>query len=301
MPPVNSLPPCLTGHACGVPVTLAEAQRRFEQEATRGVCDTGRYRASFFAWGDGPPILLVPGLSNRGEVFLLLAALLSKHYRCLSYDLPLGGADGAKLRRYTHDALTADALDLLDHLGVRQAYLYGASFGSTIVLRLLHDHPERFPRGIIQGGFARRPLAPAERLLAKLARYWPGSMNRLPLREWLVRQGHHAPFASQPSEVWRFFLRDDRPIAAVATHALLLHSTDIRSLLSSIRQPVLLVCGEHDPLVGSQCEEILMDGLPNAGRVEIPGSGHVPYLSHPDTLADVIRDFLTPVGVVSSQ
>jgi pimeloyl-ACP methyl ester carboxylesterase len=294
MPPVSSLPPCLTGQTHAVPITLTEAQRRFEQEATRSIFDTGRYRATFFSWGDGPPILLVPGLSDRGEVFLLLAALLSRQYRCIAYDLPVGGTDGAKLHRYTHDALLADAIGLLDHLGVRQAYLYGASYGSTIVLRLLHDHPLRFPRGIIQGGFARRPLAPAEWLLAKMARHWPGSMNRLPLREWILRQGHHAPFASQPPEVWRFFLDDDRPIAAVATHALILHAADLRSLLPTIRQPVLLVCGDHDPLVGRQCEEVLMDGLPNAGRVEIPGCGHLPYLTHPDTLADVIRDFLTP-------
>jgi pimeloyl-ACP methyl ester carboxylesterase len=294
MHPASVLPPCLTGHAPTSPITLAQAQRRFEQEATRGIYDTGRYRVSFFSWGSGPPILFVPGLSERADIFLMLAALLSNQFRCLSYDLPVGGADGAKMSRYTHDALVTDALALLDHLSLRQSYLYGASFGSTIVLRLLHDHPQRFPRGILQGGFARRPLAPAEWLLAKMARHWPGSMKQLPLREWILRQGHQAPFASQPPEMWSFFVDDDRPIAAVATHALLLHATDLRSLLPAIRQPVLLVCGEHDPLVGGQCEEVLMHGLPNAGRVELPGCGHVPYLSHPDTLANVVRDFLTP-------
>src|SRR4051794_20758103 len=71
MPPA-SLPPCLTGHAHAAPITLAEARRRFEQEATRGTCDTGRYRASFFSWGSGPPILFVPGLSERADIFLML-------------------------------------------------------------------------------------------------------------------------------------------------------------------------------------------------------------------------------------
>ena len=36
----------------------------------------------------------------------------------------------------------------------------------------------------------------------------------------------------------------------MARRALLLHRVDLRPLLPAIRQPVLLVCGSHDPLVG---------------------------------------------------
>jgi 3-oxoadipate enol-lactonase len=289
----TGLPPCLTNPR-PAPITLAEAQCRFEREATRGVLDTGRYRCNYAVWGDGPPLLFVPGLSDRGSVFLLVTALLSREFRCVTYDLPVGGADRARLRRTNHDGLVADALALLDHLNVRQSYLYGASFGSTVVLRLLHRHPQRFPRAVVQGGFARRSLAPAEWLLARAARYWPGTMNHLPLFKRLQRHAHHGPFASRPADVWDFYLDDDRPIAAVAAHALLLHATDLRAILPEIRQPVLLVCGDCDPLVSRQCEEVLLAGLPNPGRVEIGGCGHLPYLSHPEALAEVVRRFLTP-------
>jgi hypothetical protein len=46
--------------------------------------------------------------------------------------------------------------------------------------------------------------------------------------------------------------------------------------------------------VSRQCEEGLLAGLPNAGRVEIGGCGHMPYLTHPEALAEVVRRFLTP-------
>jgi pimeloyl-ACP methyl ester carboxylesterase len=288
-----SLPPCLTA-VRPAPLTLAEAQRRFEREATLGVCDTGRYRCRYAVWGEGAPLLFVPGLSDRGSVFVLLTALLSSHFRCITYDLPVGGADRARMHRTTHDGLVADALALLDHVGVRQSYLYGASFGSTVVLRLLRDHPTRFPRAVAQGGFARRPLAPAEWLLARAARHWLGTMNRLPLFKALQRHTHFGPFASRPADVWDYYLDDDRPIAAVAAHALLLHGVDLRPILPEIRQPVLLVCGDCDPLVSRRCEEVLLEGLPNAGRAEIGGCGHLPYLSHPEALAEVVRRFLTP-------
>jgi len=289
----DGLPPCLTAPR-PAPVTLAEARRRFEREAVRGVCDTGRYRCRYAAWGEGPPLLFVPGLSDRGGVFVLLAALLSRDFRCVTYDMPVGGADGARLRRYTHDGLVADALALLDHLGMRQTYLYGASFGSTVVLRLLHAHPGRFPRAVLQGGFARRPLARAEWLLARAARHWHGVIKRLPLFQAVQRHTHYGPFAGRPPEVWRYFLDNDRPIAAVAAHALLLHATDLRPILAAIRQPVLLVCGDCDPLVNRRCEDVLLEGLPSAGRAEIGGCGHLPYLTHPEALAEVVRRFLTP-------
>jgi pimeloyl-ACP methyl ester carboxylesterase len=287
------LPPCLTTPR-PVPLTLTEALQRFEREATRGVLDTGRYRCRYAVWGEGPPVLFVPGLSDRGDVFVMLTALLARGFTCITYDLPVGGSDGARLNRLTHTGLVADALALLDHLGIGRGYLYGASFGSTVVLRLLHDHAARFPRAVLQGGFAWRPLAPAEWLLARTARHWHGTMGRLPLFQALQRHAHFAPFATRPPEVWSFYLDDDRPIAAVATHALLLHHTDLRPALGAIRQPVLLACGDCDPLVSRRCEDVLLEGLPNARRVEIGGCGHLPYLSHPEALAEVVRRFLTP-------
>ncbi len=293
MPPAVGLPPCLTASPAA-PITLAEAQRRFECEATSGVLDTGRYRCRYAVWGDGPPLLFVPGLSDRGNVFVLLTALLSRHFCCVTYYLPVGGSDRARLHRLSHDGLVADARALLDHLRIGPSYLYGASFGSTVVLRLLHEQPRRFPRAVLQGGFACRPLAPAEWLLARAARHWRGTMNRLPLFKALQRHAHFGPFAAGPPEVWHYYLDDDRPIAAVAAHALLLHGTDLRPLLGAVRQPVLLVCGDCDPLVSRRCEDVLLEGLPNAGRVEIGGCGHMPYLTHPEQLADVVRAFLTP-------
>src|SRR5438132_1082424 len=142
------------------------------------------------------------------------------------------------------------ALALLDHVGARQSYLLGASFGSTIALAALHRQPTRFPRAILQGGFACRPLAPAEVLLASLARYWPGPMRALPFYIPTMSRPHYEPFRMRSPEIWEFFLTrwGSPPMAAVARRALLLHRTDLRPLLPAIRQPILLACGDQDPL-----------------------------------------------------
>src|SRR5947209_5960452 len=145
---------------------LEEVVARFGREAEPGVCDTGRYRARFYAWGNGPPLLCIPGLCDDALSFLLPVSLLSRHFRCIAYDLPEGGADGARLSRYGHDHLAADVLALLDHLGVGECDLFAACLGSTIGLTALHRYPDRLPRAVLQAGFAYRYLTPPEVLLA---------------------------------------------------------------------------------------------------------------------------------------
>jgi pimeloyl-ACP methyl ester carboxylesterase len=241
-------------------------------------------------------LLFVPGVAASGQSFILTIARLAAQFRCIAYDLPTGRGDRARLGRTTHADLVADVFALLDHFGISRAYLFGSSFGSTIALAAMHARPERFPRAVLQGGFVWRPLARAERTLARVARYWPGTMRFVPFRAKAMRLAHHRPFANKPPEIWDYFLRytGSVPIATLAHHVLLLHDTDLRPILPSICQPVLMVCGDRDPLVRPVHEEFLLNGLPNVRRLELENCGHFPYLTHAEVLAEVVRQFLTP-------
>ncbi len=275
-------------------VSLARAQERFQTEATRGTVHTGRYSCSYSSWGNGPPLVFIHGLADLSASFLLPMSILSRGFLCIGYELPDGRVDGANLRRYTHADLVADLLVLLDHLKIDKAYLFGSSFGSTIALAALHEHPARFPRALLQGGFARRPLRIGEWLLASCMRFVPGSLRHLPLRNRSMHRYHHGPLAER-AELWEYFLQcaGTPRIGAVARRALLMQALDLRPILPEIRQPVLVICGDQDPLVGKPCEEELLQGLPSSQRIEIPGCGHYPYFSHPEVLAEIIRLFLT--------
>jgi pimeloyl-ACP methyl ester carboxylesterase len=282
--------------AAAAPLELAEALARFEREAARGTCDTGRYRMPYFTWGAGPPLLFIHGVSDSSASFVLPIARLSAQFRCIAYDLPDGRRDGARLRRYRHADLVEDVWALLDHLGLARSYVLGSSFGSTVALAAARARPERVPRLVLQGGLAYRPLRRAELLLARLLRFLPGAVARMPLREKLLRATNAAPFAGRPPEVWRRYVdcTGRGRLAAFAHQALWLHGLDLRPVLPEVRQPVLLVCGEHDRVVPPAFEEVLLRGLPSAGRVVIAGCGHVPSYTHPEALAEVVRRFLTP-------
>ena len=82
-------------------------------------------------------------------------------------------------------------------------------------------------------------------------------------------------------------------MSAVARRALVLHQLDLRRLLPSIRQPILMICGEFDHLVDKTCEQVLLAGLPQVERVELAGCGHMPQFSHPAAMAEATREFLS--------
>ena len=280
------------------PIDLDDALRRFEREAVRGVCDTGRYRMPYFSWGEGPPLVFVHGAMDSSRAWVLASSRLSAQFRCVAYDLPNGGDDGARLATYTHADLVRDFWALLDRLNLQKSYVLGSSFGSTIVLTAMRERPERLPRAVLQGGLALRPLRRLERLLARVGRFLPGTTGRLPLREKVTRKVNGAGFREKPERLYRYFVETTgrTPVKAFAHQALLLDRVDLRPLLPEVRQPVLLFCGDLDVVVRPAHAEILLNGLPNARRVVVEGCGHVPGYSHPEVLAEVVRQFLTPPG-----
>jgi pimeloyl-ACP methyl ester carboxylesterase len=283
----------------GIPTAaplLSEILERFTREAEKGYCDTSRYRCPYYVWGQGPPLLLIPGLADDARSFVQVMVHLAEQFRCIAYDLPAGRSDGASLSRYTHAGLVADLFALLDHVGARQSYLFGSSFGGTIALAALHAQPDRLPRAVLQGSFARRRLTWAEHFAVRLVRRWPGTMRHLPLREAALRRINYPFFADRRPELWDYFLEraNVQPIAAVAHRALLVHRLDLRPLLPSIRQPVLLVGGDRDRVIARACEEELREGLPNVRRIELFNCGHNPLFTHPELLAELIRRFFTP-------
>ena len=284
--------------ACSQKQLLAPSLERFRREAVRGVCETGRYRCPYFAWGQGPAIVFVPGLCDDALSFVLPIARLSTDFCCVAYDMPNGRDDGARLSSYRHSDLVDDLLALLDHLHFDQCVLFGSSFGASVALSAMHRNPGRFSRAILQGGFARRSLAWPEILLAAWARFWPWKLEKLPLRQLVLRETQAEPFEGREPAAWPYFLQrhGSAPMAAVAHRALMLNQLDLRPILPQIQQPVLLICGDRDPLVDKECERELLAGLPRVARAEIEHCGHLPQFTHPEALAEIVRKFLQSSG-----
>jgi len=273
-----------------IPDTIA----RWKREATFGTCDTERYCARYFDWGSGVPILFVHGLTDRAKSFVPLISHLADSFRCIAYDLPVGVEDGAAMMAYRHADHVTDVESILDHLRIERAIIVGSSLGSTITLAALHRYPERLPMGILQGGFAHRPLHWLESGFAMFGRYFPGRMQNLPLQKQAQQFIDRSAFESAPTEAWEFFQENSGSsrCRAVACRALMLRRLDLRPLLPIIHQPVLMIGGENDRIVPRDLEEVVLRGLPNVRRIEFPKCGHYPQYVEPLAMAQAIREFV---------
>jgi pimeloyl-ACP methyl ester carboxylesterase len=280
----------------GAKIRVREAQARWATEARSGVLDTGRYRCHYSVWGEGPSLVFLPGLADRAAGFLLVNALLTTRFRCITYDFPEGRADGADLGRYSHPHLVDDLFALLDHLQASRAYVYAASFGTTIALEALRQRPERLPRALLQAPEALRPPRRLERVGQALLGLWPGLLRSLPFHRRALAMWHERFFDPERRDVWDYYLESTGqvPARAVAWQARLLHRLDLRPHLAVLRQPILLLQGAEDPLVADAAVTELLAALPNARRAVIPNCGHLPALTHPEVTAEVICHFLTP-------
>jgi pimeloyl-ACP methyl ester carboxylesterase len=270
---------------------VAEYDRSAEVGHWRGP----RHRLTYRVLGDGPTLVLLPGLASTYRGYAPTLRRLADRFRTIQLDYPGENPDdGADLRAIHHADLVDDLFGLLDHLSVAEAYPFGLSFGSTITLKALHREPARFPRAALQGGFARRRLMPAERLALAVGRRIKGNTARLPFHRRGLAINNRATFPGDQPDLWEFYVEENglTPIAGLTHRLDLLDRLDLRSILPEIKTEVLVIHGTADRIVPMARHVELVGGLARSKAVLMPDVGHQPHWTHPRELADLVGDFL---------
>ncbi len=279
---------------CPRPASMTKALEDFDRLAEVRVIETPYYRTTCRILGEGPPLLVSPGLASTYRGFSIFLNTLAERFRTVIYDYPGDhAADRADLGRIDHDALTDNLFATLDALSIGKAFLVGISFGSTITFKALARDARRFPKAAVQGAFARRKFSPAERLALKLGRIVPGSVGRLPLHEKVLTYNNRIHFPDEIDDRWRHYLQENAktPIRSLAHRLDLVAGLDIRPILPEIRTPVLLVQGNEDRIVPRPYFDELQRALPEAQGLIVPMVGHQPHYTHPEALAQAMGNY----------
>ncbi len=114
--------------------------------------------------GDGPPVLLIMGMTGDAGHFETLAELLADEFTVVSYDRRGNGRSPrpAGWATTSPEEQADDAAALLDALGLTPAAVYGSSAGGVFALCLLIRHPEA-----VRGAVLRAASGPAHRAAAR--------------------------------------------------------------------------------------------------------------------------------------
>jgi pimeloyl-ACP methyl ester carboxylesterase len=282
---------------CPAPADLREEVERYDDRAETGRWDGPRYRITYRTLGNGPPLIAVPGIASTYRTYALLLNRLAERFRTVIYDYPGEHAkDGADLARISHDHLVDDLFGLIDHLNIGRAFLVGISFGSTIVLKALHREPRRFPKAAVQGAFPYRDFTRGERWASRLGGLMQGNVARLPFRRPILTYNTKAEFPALLEDRWRFYLEENgrTPIKSLAHRVKVLFDLDLRPILGDVSTEILLIHGNEDRVVSRRYFDLLQVGLPRAEGAILPAVGHEPHLTHAESMASLINDWVLP-------
>jgi len=108
----------------------------------------GEVSINYIDSGEGEVLLFVPVLIGLAKVWEFQLSEFSKHYRCLTFDHRGSGESDRTKDGYNTAQIAADAVGLLDKLGIDDAHVVGASTGGCILQNLCLDYPDRVNNAI---------------------------------------------------------------------------------------------------------------------------------------------------------
>lgn len=201
---------------------------------------------------------------------------------------------------YSLQEMAADALGLLDHLGIDRAHVVGRSMGGMIAQVLASEHPQRVRSLTSIMASSGNPALPppARQVMALLtapaadpALDLEGHVaQRLALARCIAGSAQAFDEAAQRELVLKELQRGWNPAGFMRQLAALACAGDRRARLASIQLPTLVVHGSDDPLVPAACGEDTARSIPDSEWLLIPGMGHdLPPACQPQVLAAIER------------
>lgn len=269
---------------------------------------------------DGEPLLLIMGLGAQMTRWPpgLYEKLVARGFRVIRFDnrdvglsekfsgvptvesVVIARMQGQKPDiPYTLDDMAADAIGVLDFLGIERAHIAGASMGGMIGQLVAADYPERvlsFTAVFTSTGNPSLPPAKPEAMAVLTTRAGDPSTDIEAYLDQMIINARTIGSPGYPfdEKIVRERLRADvlrayEPAGVARQIAAVVASGDRRTKAATIKAPVVVVHGDSDPLVSVEGGKDLAATIPDAELRIIPGMGH----DLPPALYDLIADAIS--------
>jgi pimeloyl-ACP methyl ester carboxylesterase len=271
---------------------LAESHADFSPGVGRSGCaHLSHYSADYREWGEGPPLVLVPGLAGGYELLGPLARLLARDFRVISYQLRGETDPFALRRRFGLQDLVGDLAEFLDLCCLEKPAVMGVSFGGVLALEFAARYPNHLRSLVVQGAGARFERGLLQQVAGAVLSRYP-----LPSDSPFINQFFNLLFGGkQPrGPLFEFVTRQCwQTDQSVMAHRFgLVERFDLEQHLDAIQVPALVMAGDRDMLVSERSLQALSEGIPQSEMVRLKGCGHLAFVTRPEQVADEVRRFL---------
>jgi 3-oxoadipate enol-lactonase len=256
---------------------------------------TGEIELSYDRAGDGPPLLLIMGMSGTKHHWgQSLLEALRRDFDTIVYDHRDAGDSTRTGRPFTIADLAEDAAGLLTALELDSAHAMGISMGGMIAQELVLAHPDRL-RSLTLGCTycgGEGSLLAGEGVIRKLAEAMSsGDRERAIRASWEVNV---SPSFAADEDAWVRFratgMRYGLPVEVIMRQMQAIAGHDTSARLPSVSTPTLVVHGTLDELLPVQNGHMIAGLIPDS-RLEIfEGVGHMFFLEKPERTAELVRD-----------
>ena len=263
---------------------------------------------TFHMMGDGPPLLLVHGITSSSRTWKSVMPRLSEKYTVIAPDLLGHGRSAKPQGDYSLGAYASGMRDLLVSLDVPRVTVVGHSLGGGIAMQFAYQFPEMISRLVLvdSGGIGREvnPVLKAAAL--------PGAEFVLPL---LFTPTLHDAGLRMRGFLAGLGLRGSADIEGVAEGFASLTEADarrafvhtVRSVIDPTGQrvsaadrlyltadiPSLIVWGENDRIIPVEHAALAHELMPGSRLELFPGAGHFPFNDDPERFVRVLDDFVS--------
>jgi pimeloyl-ACP methyl ester carboxylesterase len=256
--------------------------------------------------GEGPPVVLVHGLSGQWQNWLENIPRIAQERRVIALDLPGSGLSEMPREKITIPGYGRCVHALCEQLEIEHAHLVGNSMGGFVTAEVAIQFPELVERlvlvsaaGISSANVSRAPILTAYRTAAAIATYTAAQHRQIARRPvtrhiGLLFVARH-PSKLAPDLTWEGFMKGaGKPGFDDALRACLEY--DFRDRLGEIRAPTLIVWGASDTVIPSRDAQEYERLIEDSRKVVMEDTGHVPMAERPKTFNKLLLEFLSETG-----
>lgn len=239
--------------------------------------------------GNRPAVIFSHGFLLDHSMWRAQVEAFSGQLRCITWDQRGHGMSDC-LGPFDYYDSAADAIGILDHLGIEKATFVGMSQGGFLSLRAAAKFAPRVKSLVLIGTVAGLPDDEVQEAQREIADTW---LAQGPVGEIATRMATLIFGPKYKAEPWIGKWQAKPPCEFAHPWEAMLARDDFTPFLKDVRCPSLLIHGSKDAAFPLDAAKALRDGLPDCkGLVVVRGAEHAANLTHAKAVNEALQEFL---------